>query len=189
MKQIPLFCCLTLSVLAQAQNPQAWLQTLPPPFESIEIRVSTNTFGSVSTNAIDPNPKGSPRLWRKPEKINSYFHPGAAWEMRSYPVAGGHGHQACYDKNGILIRSGVSAGTADFVSTVNSSGRIMPSVGHRNEDVWPFIRAAQLDGNPCLPNSVTVPTDFKRPMMFQGSHLDMYLKVRPPLPTGTRPRP
>ena len=189
MTRIPLFCCLALPVLAQAQNPQVWLQTLPPPFESIEIRVSTNIFSSVSTNAVDPNPKGSPRLWRKPQKINTYFHPGAAYEMRSYPVAGGHGHQACYDKNGILIRGGVSAGSADYVSTVNSAGWPILSIGHRDQDVWPFIRALQLDGNPCEPNSVDVPTDLKRPMMFQGPHLDMYMKVRPALPTGTRPRP
>jgi len=189
MKQIVLFCCLLVPILAQAQNPQSWLQTLPPPFESIEIKISTNLLGTVKTNAVDPNPKGSPRLWRAPERINNYFHPGAVWEMRSYPVAGGHGHQACYDANGILIRSGVAAGTADFVSTVNSAGLIVPSEGHRNEDVWPFIRAAQLDGNPCLPNRVWAPTNFKRPMIYQGPCLDMYLQVRPPLPTGTRPRP
>ena len=186
MKPIALFCCLAFPIVMHAQANQAWLQTLPPPFESIAIRVSTNWLGSVSTNAAHPDPNG--KLWTKPKKINTYFHPGAVWEMRSYPVAGGHGHQACYDANGILITQGLGAGTADFVSTVNSWGWTVPSLGHREHDVWPFIRALQLDGNPCLPNSVDIPTDLNRPIMFQGPHLDAYLRFRPPLPTGTRPR-
>lgn len=187
MEQIALLCCLSFPVLAQAQTNQTWLQLLPPPFESIVISVSTNAFGSVSTNAVDPEPNGN--FWTKPKRIKTYFHPRAAFEMRSYPVAGGHGHQACYDANGILIRSGVSAGTADFVSTVNSWGWTVPSPGHREHDVWPFIRALQLDGNPCLPNHVDVPTNLKRPMIFQGPHLEAYLLLRPPLPTGIRPQP
>lgn len=188
MKRIALFCYLSFPFLARAQANQAWLQFLPPPFESIALTVSTNVLGTISTNAVDPEPDGD--LWKRPVAINSYFHPGAAFEMRSFAVTGGHGHQACYDANGILIRSGVSAGTADFVSPYNSWGVLKWwDTGHRNADVYPFIRALQLDGNPCLPNNVEVPTNLDRPMIHQGAYLDTYLQRRPPLPTGTRPRP
>jgi len=178
IKQVVLFCCLSFPVLTQAQT--NWLQLLPPPFESISLTVSTNLFGTVSTNAVDPEPNG--KVWRKPRKINSYLHPGAAWEMRSYPVTGGHGHQACYDANGILITKGVAAGTADFAEPYSHPLR------HQEEDVKPFIRALQLDGNPCqYVTTMGLISDLNRPMMYQGRFIDMYIERRPATPTGTRP--
>ena len=63
------------------------------------------------------------------------------------PNSRGHGHQACYDANGFLITTGVAAGSADFVAPTKRGGFI----GHQAEDVHPFIRALQLDGNPCGP--------------------------------------
>lgn len=192
MKRIALFCYLSLPFLARAQANQAWLQLLPPPFESIALTVSTNLFGTLSTNAVDPEPNGD--FWYPPTSINTYLHPAAMFEMRSYPVTGGHGHQACYDANGILIRSGVSAGTADFVSPYvkvlwGAITTLNPSTEHREQDVYPFIRALQLDGNPCLPQTRLVPKTLDRPMIYQGPHLNAYLQCRPPLPTGTRTSP
>ena len=109
--------------------------------------------------------------------------------MRSRQVAGDRGHQACYDARGFLITQGIAAGSADFVSTVNSWGYTVISPGHRKHDVYPFIRALQLDGNPCLPNFVDAPTNLKRPCLYQGAYLKQYLECRPAIPTGTQPRP
>ena len=160
----------------------AWTLTLPPPFDSIAVANGIPT---------DPEPWKilGPNIWVTPTEEKTYLHHNAPFEMRSYPVTGDHGHQAMYDAQGILITETIAAGTADFVSTINQLGRRVPSLGHRRHDVYPFIRALQLDGNPCLPKSPSVPKTLNRPVLYQGSYTDKYIECRPPVPTGTRSRP
>ena len=153
----------------------AWTLTLPPPFASIDI----------SGKLVSPDPN----VWKAPKKKPTYLHHDAVYEMRSRQVTGDYGHQATYDKDGILITKTIAAGTADFVSTVNSLGMTVASWGHLTKDVEPFIRALQLDGNPCLRNDFLAPTDLNRPCLHQGVYLNQYLGCRPVVPTGTRPRP
>jgi len=155
--------------VAANKTNMTWTLTLPPAFDSID----------VSGKLVSPGPK-----WKTPTKCDSYLHHDAAYDARSAAVANGHGHQACYNAKGILITEGVAAGTADLVSP--STWRF---AGHREQDVEPFIRALQLDGNPCLRNFSDAPTNLKRPMMYQGHYLNQYLECRPAIPTGTQSRP
>lgn len=80
------------------------------------------------------------------------YHPGAEICFRSYPfvktAAGKSGQQCCYDAGGDLIRSGISAGTPDKVSTCageDSKGvmklRVAGIAGHFFEDVRPWKKA------------------------------------------------
>lgn len=98
--------------------------------------------------------------------------------MRSKKTNGGHANQACYKSDGQLELSGVNAGTADYRSTDYG----FFAIPHRNADVYPFIRALQLDGNPVRPTSITVPTDLDHPLMFQGGYIEQYLFCRPITP-------
>ncbi len=101
-----------------AQNSDiSWTTNLPPPFASITIAVSSGT-----TNAVDPEPE-IPNLWGTPHSINSYLHHDAKYEIRSNPVAGGHGHQATYDKTGALIENPIAAGTADLFAPYKANGK------------------------------------------------------------------
>ena len=152
----------------------AWTLTLPQPFDSID----------VSGKLVSPDPNAWPKL----KECDSYLHHDAAYDMRSKKMTGGWGHQACYTANGILITEGVAAGSADLAEPYSSPIR------HQELDVKPFIRALQLDGNPCLAVTekwvgVVFISDLKRPMIYQGDYLDQYLKCRPATPTGTQPRP
>ncbi|MCL1919606.1 MAG: hypothetical protein FWG50_00785 [Kiritimatiellaeota bacterium] len=162
----------------------AWTLTLPPPFASIIVNGNT---------PVDPEPPigfwNDSGVWHKPEPKNTYLHHNAPFEMRSKPVTGGHGHQAMYDTNGLLIETTIAAGTADFVSPdgPNSARR------HRNFDVYPYIRALQLDGNPVRSVSAAIglgvvdaPTNLDRPCIYQGDYTDSYIERRPVLPTGKR---
>ena len=154
----------------------SWTLALPAPFTSIPL------------DGKSPDKS----VWKNADKSKSYLHHDAAWDMRSKPVAGGHGHQATYNAQGILITAGVAAGSADFVAPTITGAL---GGGHNEQDVKPFIRALQLDGNPCLPVYVKTGVfgDFisnvKRPMICQGDHLNAYLERRPATPTGTQPRP
>jgi hypothetical protein len=164
-----------------AQNADiSWTTNLPRPFARITIHVSNGI-----TNAVDPEPT-APNRWEKPHPINSYLHHDAKYEMRSGPVSGGHGHQATYDANGVLIETSIAAGTADFVAPYdkNDSVRIWSASEHRDKDVHPFIRALQLDGNPVHPNNKKVPTNLTRPCIYEGPNTDKYIEKRPVLPTG-----
>jgi hypothetical protein len=152
-----------------------WLNTLPAVYEEmIDI-------GNLNAN------------WNKTTPINpnSYMHHHATYESRSYPVEGKHGHQATYDSNGNLIRDGIAAGSADFFSPKGAFDE--ETELHRNIDVYPFIRAAQQDGNPVRPSNATdlliniIPTRFSRPCIYQGQNLETYFKYRPALPSGTIP--
>ena len=120
---------------------------------------------------------------------DAFLHHDAKYEMRSGPISGGHGHQATYDANGVLIETPIAAGTADIAAPFdeNDSWRTWSASKHRDEDVYPFIRALQLDGNPVHPNNKKVPTNLTRPCIYMGLNTDKYIKKRPVLPTGTQP--
>ncbi len=151
------------------------MTSLPQPYSSISV---------VSESPQDPEP-GAPRLWGTPHAINSYLHHDAKFEMRSVPVGdAGHGHQATYDTNGVLIADAIAAGTADIFAPYNASGMLRFGTIHREEDVLPFILSLQLDGNPVKPNVVAIPTNLNRPCIYQGSCVDAYISLRPIIPTG-----
>ena len=98
--------------------------------------------------------------------------------MRTKALGNGQtqGHQATYDSSGSIIASGLGAGTAD---------RVSPNVDrtdHREQDVKPFIWAAQLDANPVegtMPLFLDIPFDLTHPLMHRGGKLDKYLELRP----------
>ena len=171
-----------------AQNADmSWTANLPPPFANITITISNGT-----TNAVDPEP-GAPNLWGSPHGINSYLHHDAKYEMRSGPVSGGHGHQATYDVNGIIIEDPIAAGSADISAPyyANDLLRARNGTTHREEDVYPFIRALQLDGNPVHPENAwygfgiaDIPINLNRPGIYKGAKTDQYVARRPVLPTG-----
>jgi YD repeat-containing protein len=120
--------------------------------------------------------------WHPPEEKNTYLHHNAKYEMRSKPVSGGHGHQATYDDYGQLITVTIATGSADKYAPYNSVGVPISAKKHRDQDVYPFIRALQLDGNPVHPNNKSVPTDLNRPCIYKGSNTDKYFERRPVLP-------
>ena len=165
----------------------SWTDGLPPPFESI----ASGTSSPDNVVIVDPEPNGS--IWNPPEEVtlSNYIHHNAAYEMRSAPIAGGHGHQATYDSNGILIRSPIAAGTADKVSPVSIWNE--STSDHRDIDVLPFISALQMDGNPAEATNMTglfsesIPTRLTKPCLYYGEHLQKNIQCRPILPTGTQP--
>jgi len=69
---------------------------------------------------------------------------------------------------------GVSAGSADRSHYTNRIG----SDSHKWLDVMPFVASTQMDGNPVSVN-ILFPTNFDRPMIYEGQHLQQYLTVRP----------
>ena len=153
----------------------AWTSALPKPFASIAV---TN---GVATDPEPPGPDGRPGTWDAPHRIDptSYLHHNAVWEMRT-TVKGEHGNQATYDGQGRIIRTTIAAGTADKRGPYNENGGLRISVGHRNEDVWPFILALQLDGNPVhIRGPVDIPKALTRPCLRQGAFTERYLSLRP----------
>lgn len=153
----------------------AWTASLPKPYASIVV---TN---GVAVDPEPPGPDGKPGTWDAPHKIDpsSYLHHNAVWEMRTTSDET-HGNQATYDGNGNLIRSTIAAGTADHFGPYAADGKAKWSKRHRNEDVWPYIRALQLDGNPVrVPGLVGIPTKISRPCLVQGPNTETYLRLRP----------
>ena len=145
-----------------------WIDVLPKPYRSIR-----NTNGEL----FDPEPD-SPDYWSRPSSINSYLHHNASYEMRTETTLI-QGNQACYDANGVIITNTIAAGTADRYAPYNSIGIIRPSFNHRNEDVYPFLKAILLDGNPFVIDSVDLPQQLKHPCLYQGNFLNKYLECRP----------
>jgi hypothetical protein len=145
-----------------------WLAELPAMYN--RLAVTTNWLGTVSLNG-DPEPSAT-NLWAGPSGLGAFIHHTAKWEMRARKTFGGHGHQACYGTNGVIILSGVSAGTADFGCAVGYN-----SV-HITQDVDPFIRALQLDGNPCLRST----WNLTHALMFDGGNIAKYQVCRPAIP-------
>ena len=155
-----------------------WVLTLPSPYSTIEL----NQEGQP----VDPEP-GAPNQWAGPTRVATFLHHDAAYEMRT-ANQGDHGHQAMYDAQGNLITSTIAAGTADRERPILFWG-IPNWTNHREADVYPFIRALQLDGNPVSANDQFEQTNLNRPCIHQGTHTDKYIECRPITPTGTIPRP
>jgi hypothetical protein len=151
----------------------SWIKGLPKPYSSIEI----NFLGGVE----DPEPaplKCFPQRWESRTLefqwiLTKIFHPGAEHEFRSLSV-GTHRHQATYNAGGGLIRSGLGAGSADFSSGI---------LDHLRDDVKPFVRAAQLDGNPVELTDAGL--SLTRQLAIQGTELGFYSVYRPALTSQT----
>ena len=157
---------------------QDWTINLPQVYESLSF--STNSSQQVLL--VDPEP-GSPNLWGTPHPINSYLHHNARYEMRSGPVNGA-GNQATYDTNGALITESIAAGTADIFAPYDATDNPRIGLSHMTQDVYPFIRALQLDGNPVRPKIKEFPTDLNRPCIFKGVNVESYISRRPIHPSG-----
>jgi len=136
-----------------------WLNELP------------DVYSSLGNNNTDPEPSGDD--WGAPDTLFSFYHHTATFEMRSAKTSGGHGHQACYDTNGVLIISGVSAGSADFAAP----SPLKPKP-HVDNDVKPFVWSFQLDGNPV--KQVNFGFNISNPLIMQGEFLNKYFARRPP---------
>ena len=162
-----------------------WLAELPA--------VYSNVLLDADDKAINPEPSSlTCSNWKdnKPFSLffdmgaNTYYHPDADHEIRSEETAGGHGHQACYDGVGNLIRTGVSAGTADraFYGSIN----LGLSSLHVELDSRPFVWAAQLDGTPTQGEDDIIPNYSKidNPIMHEGWFIGEYIKLRPPIVQG-----
>lgn len=137
---------------------------------------------SLAQNNGNPEPNNCEHLFWQDwgvRRLNSYFHGNATFDMRSAQTPGGHGHQACYTTDGEFITSGFSAGTADFRHYSHYFTR-----AHATLDVLPFIRAAQLDGNPVTANSKLAPTNMTHPLVYEGVNINTYLRLRPTLPSA-----
>ena len=161
-----------------------WLEELPAAYGSLAVP-TTNWLGVVSR---DPEPSTT-NLWEGVGSLgpHKYYHHTSVWEMRSQPTANWHGHQACYDEAGVFVEEGVNAGSADFGYWNNISYNTLkfwqssrPS--HAELDVDPFIRALQLDGNPCKKTMGGFQTD--HPAIYQGGYLNKYFECRPAKPNG-----
>ncbi len=160
----------------------AWLAELPA------------AYSHLGTGNTDPEPDPTTctnQYWEGMGSLfnHRFYHPGATFQMRSEEIENldpnqdyTHGHQACYTVAGFLRTSGVAAGSADR-SHYTNMWPFYTSASHVALDVLPYVRAAQLDGNPVWVNDV-IPTNFNRPMMHEGNHLQQYLQVRPPIPNS-----
>ncbi len=154
-----------------------WLKELPAAYKSLR---AVEQGANVVFRDPEPN---TTNLWEGISTPGDYYHHTSVYEMRSEETRGGHGHQACYDAQGQLVTTGVSAGRADrwhytYIYSPNMSR------SHIEEDAYLYIRACQLDGNPVLPDSVRYPSNLLQPLIFQGEHLNKYLYCRPPLPNN-----
>lgn len=148
-----------------------WTANLPAVYSSLILD---------GTTPQDPEPADSQR-WQNPSGLNSHYHPGASYEMRSEIVnPGGHGHQACYGVSGVILTDGVAAGTADRSHWSNMVG----ATSHAELDVLPFIRACQLDGNAVT--GTWLNRNLTRPIMHSGTYVGKYLEVRPVLAEPSR---
>jgi hypothetical protein len=155
----------------------AWFAALPPMFSFIEI--------AVGADGLLPRPDRNfnPFFYAIPHSISTFYHPGASFEMRSFPTGDKNAHQVCYDSAGDLLLKGVKAGSADKV--MSWAPPIQWSVeGHKNADVKPFVWAAQLDGNPVEGSGTPEYIDLNQPMLYEGWYIDKYLEVRPPVPNN-----
>ncbi len=159
----------------------SWLAELPPMFSWIEITVGPDGF------LPRPDRNFNPFLYAVPHAIDLFYHPGAAYEMRSYATPNNHGGQVCYDSSGHIITSGMSSGSADREAPAPAQ---LNGTKHRDADVKPFIWAAQLDGNPVegiegnLIQGILPYTNMTAPMLYKGDYINKYLEVRPPVPNN-----
>ena len=160
-----------------------WLAGLPALYSNVHL--------DENLEAINPEPAAlACSNWKNNAPFSlffdmgadTYYHPDADHEIRSEEVAGGHGHQACYNAAGLLIRSGVSAGTADRAFYGNTSG----ANSHVDLDAIPFVWAVQLDGSPAQGQEGIFPnySSMDNPIMHEGRFIDQYIQRRPPIANG-----
>jgi len=153
-----------------------WLAELPAAYNNT-FGTTTNWLGVINTQA-HPEPNGDSVFWETRDEPGKFFHHTSKWEMRSVRTAGKHGHQACYNVVGVVVTTGVSAGSADFGHWKNFY-RGGPS--HVEYDVEPFVRALQLDGNPCKRINLK---HLDHAIIYQGANIDKYLRCRPANPNN-----
>ena len=108
----------------------SWIKTLPPCPLQIVMRCTAH-----GVEAVNPDK----RVWEAITSIgmNSLFHPGATYEMRSQPV-GNSSTQCTYNERGrLIVDERPAAGTADLFA---------PRFGkqHFAHDVKPYLAARQL---------------------------------------------
>jgi len=151
----------------------AWLNELP------------RVYSELGASNADPEPvQCNPQQWSWDPGVPAFYHFNATFEIRSRETAGSHGHQACYNAAGVLISpSGglealASSGTADWRHPDNW---FLPPT-HSTADVRPFLRAAQLDGNP-----VEGLFNMTHPLIRIGPRLQEYYNWRPAHTGSTRP--
>lgn len=152
-----------------------WQASLPSLYGSLGALPDIDPEFELGTGGVcDPD------RWKPPFvfgvgiiEFSGSYHPGAVFGMRSEPISGGHGHQATYDINGLLITDPkLGAGSVDKFS---------PEFGdsHINADVLPFVRAAQLDGNPVEAFLNAIPIRMEGKLLHFGTHLQRYFELRP----------
>jgi hypothetical protein len=159
-----------------AEADMGWLNELP----ALYWRFSFEQEGTIDPTLvpIDPEPANcDPQRWKGFSDSDTYYHPDGYYKARSEETQNGHGHQAIYTQNAVVIKSGVSAGSADkevpFPTNLNPAP-------HVNADVKPFIWAAQLDGNPVEENVQTMTA----PLLHEGSNIQRYFERRPAVANG-----
>jgi hypothetical protein len=150
---------------------KAWFAECPRMPSSLEV-----------SPLQSPDRPFSPRIWRDPDSINTYFHPNGYYEIRAKKTPSDHGHQVCFSDTGALILTGVSAGTADKKAAWPELG-MFTFQPHVDADVKPFMWALQLDGNPCDQATTTL----TMPMLHEGAFIKKYMECRPPEPNA-KPR-
>ena len=155
----------------------AWVDDLPPVYSSLG--------GDDNTEDPEPDDCNNDEWRNSVNEIDNNYHYDAEWEMRSRStglMGSGHGHQVCYDDDGNLITPDgteealAACGTADY----EFARDILGNSTHVSEDVWPFIRAAQLDGNPIEGQGTLGPSQLSDPLIRLGDNLQDYFDRRPP---------
>ena len=108
-----------------------------------------------------------------PRGTSKAYHPNAEMNIRTKnATTGGHGNQATYDINGMLITTGLAAGSADYVQ---AGGLVEYLAGHRDYDVKTFELASKLDN---FPASSTGTPQFPVGAV-PGDNIKKYFEVRP----------
>ena len=147
----------------------SWTASLPKPCHALVLNGDNVSAGPGATGT-----------WSSPDnKVRkTYMHHNAAYEMRTH-MEDTHGNQATFDESGAIIKTGIRAGTADYYAPYDEDGDLRWDFNHRNYDVYPYIRALLLDGNPSPPTLQWIPQKLARPPLFQGEYAGKYLTCRP----------
>lgn len=97
----------------------------------------------VMNNKKAKNPDST--VWQDPKSasfITDFFHPGAAFEMRTKGCLGPSGNQCIYNDKGEIETKIPSAGSADYR---NPSYGFMGFFDHQDHDVEPYKLAKKLN--------------------------------------------
>jgi hypothetical protein len=153
----------------------AWTATLPLP--PSQLAMTTNTSGHVMAST----PSAYMSQWSSPREFGNadFMHHTAKYEIRT-EISSQFGNQATYDESGAIITNSIAAGTADFFGPYNALGYATRAISHKEMDVFPFLQALQLDGNPGSPSPLKdAPRKITHPCLRTGDHLTSYLFCRP----------